>query len=148
MKLPINLALALKLVRRDWRSGELNILGLALIIAVAASTAVSLFGHRLARTMETQAAEFLAADLVVSSHEADADAWFSKAVEMGLKTARTVEFPSVLVENNELLLTGAKAVSDAYPLRGALRTTASDIAAETVANEAPPPGTAWVDNRV
>ncbi|PZN74111.1 MAG: ABC transporter permease [Candidatus Methylumidiphilus alinenensis] len=148
MKLPINLALALKLVRRDWRSGELNILGLALIIAVAASTAVSLFGHRLTRTMETQAAEFLAADLVVSSHEADADAWFSKAVEMGLKTARTVEFPSVLVENNELLLTGAKAVSDAYPLRGALRTTASDIAAETVANEAPPPGTAWVDNRV
>ena len=148
MKLPINLALALKLVRRDWRSGELNILGLALIIAVAASTAVSLFGHRLTRTMETQAAEFLAADLVVSSHEGYVEAWFSKAVEMGLKTARTVEFPSVLVENNELLLTGAKAVSDAYPLRGALRTTASDIAAETVANEAPPPGTAWVDNRV
>ena len=148
MKLPVNLTLALKLVRRDWSSGELNILGLALIIAVAASTAVSLFGHRLARTMETQAAEFLAADLVVSSHEAYAEEWFRKAVEMGLASARTVEFPSVLVENNELLLTGAKAVSDAYPLRGAVRTTASDIAAETVAKEAPQPGTAWVDSRV
>ncbi|MCX7113092.1 MAG: ABC transporter permease [Proteobacteria bacterium] len=148
MRLPINLTLALKLVRRDWSSGELNILGLALIIAVAASTAVSLFGHRLTRTMETQAAEFLAADLVVSSHDAYAEEWFRKAVEMGLANARTVEFPSVLVENNELLLTGAKAVSDAYPLRGAMRTTLSDLAAETTAKEAPLPGEAWVDSRV
>ena len=148
MRLPINLALAFKLVRRDWRSGELNILGAALIIAVAASTAVSLFGHRLTRTMETQAAEFLAADLVVSSHEAYAQEWFRKAEEMGLATARTVEFPSVLVENGELLLTGAKAVSIAYPLRGAVRTTQTDVAAETPATEAPAAGTAWVDSRV
>jgi putative ABC transport system permease protein len=148
MNLPINLALALKLVRRDWKSGELNILGAALIIAVAATTAVSLFGHRLTRTMETQAAEFLAADLVVSSHEAYAEEWFRKSQEMGLTHARTVEFPSVLVENNELLLTGAKAVSDAYPLRGTVKTTVGDLAAETAALEAPQPGTAWVDSRV
>lgn len=148
MKFPINLTLALKLVRRDWSSGELNILGLALIIAVAASTAVSLFGHRLTRTMETQAAEFLAADLVVSSHEAYVQEWFRKSQELGLLNARTVEFPSVLVENNELLLTGAKAVSDDYPLRGMLRSTLSDVAAETVGMGVPAPGTAWVDNRV
>jgi putative ABC transport system permease protein len=148
MKLPINISLALKLVRRDWSSGELNILGLALIIAVAASTAVSLFGHRLTRTMETQAAEFLAADLVVSAHETYAEDWFRKAAEMGLATAKTVEFPSVLVENEELLLTGAKAVSDNYPLRGFVRTTQSDLTAEVAATEIPSPGTAWVDSRL
>jgi putative ABC transport system permease protein len=148
MKLPINLALALKLVRRDWTSGELHILGAALIIAVAATTAVSLFGHRLTRTMETQAAEFLAADMVVSSHDAYAEEWFRKSQEMGLAHARTVEFPSVLVENNELLLTGTKAVSDAYPLRGTVKTTVADLAAETAAKEAPQPGTAWVESRV
>ena len=148
MKLPLNLSLAIKLVRRDWSSGELNILGAALLIAVAATTAVGLFGHRLTRTMETQAAEFLAADLVVSSHDAYAEEWFRQAESLGLATARTVEFPSVLVENNELLLTGAKAVSVTYPLRGTVKVTQSDLAAETAAKEAPPPGDAWVDSRV
>ncbi len=116
MSLANNLALALKLVRRDWRSGELGILAAALIVAVAGSTAVSLFGHRLTRTMETQAAEFLAADLAISSHDAPIEDWFRKATELGLSSSRTVEFPSVLVENGELLLTGAKAVGERLPL--------------------------------
>jgi len=148
MSLAVNLALAFKLVRRDWHSGELGILAAALIVAVAGSTAVSLFGHRLTRTMETQAAEFLAADLVVSSHERFVEDWFRKAAELGLAQTRTVEFPSVLVENGELLLAGAKAVDRAYPLRGSVKTTATDLAGETVAQVIPEPGTAWVDQRV
>lgn len=148
MSLAVNLALALKLVRRDWRSGELGILAAALIVAVAGSTAVSLFGHRLTRTMETQAAEFLAADLAVSSHERFMEEWFRKAADLGLSQARTVEFPSVLVENGELLLAGAKAVDDAYPLRGSVKTTTTDLGGATVAEGIPEPGTAWVDQRV
>ncbi len=148
MSISANLALAFKLVRRDWRSGELTILAAALVVAVAGSTAVSLFGHRLTRTMETQAAEFLAADLAVSAHELPPEDWFSQASRLGLASARTVEFSSVLVENGEMLLTGAKAVSDAYPLRGTVRATVSDLGAETAMKEAPRPGTAWVDQRV
>ena len=148
MSLSINLNLALKLVRRDWHSGELSILVGALVIAVAGSTAVSLFGHRLTRTMETQAAEFLAADLVVSAHEPSPQEWFRKAGELGLAQTRTIEFPTVVVENGELLLTGAKGVSPGYPLRGSVRTTVTDLAAETPATEGPEPGTAWVDQRV
>ena len=148
MSLAVNLGLALKLVRRDWRSGELSILVGALVIAVAGSTAVSLFGHRLSRTMETQAAEFLAADLVVSAHEPSPEEWFRKAGELGLAQTRIVEFPSVLVENGELLLTGAKGVSQGYPLRGQVRTTTTDLVAETNATEIPERGTAWVDQRV
>jgi len=148
MNLATRLALAFKLVRRDWRSGELGILAAALIVAVAGSTAVSLFGHRLTRTMEMQAAEFIAADLAVSSHEPFQEDWFGQAGATGLAGARAVEFPSVLVENGELLLTGAKAVADGYPLRGSVRTTATDLAAETTAQGIPEPGTAWVDQRV
>ncbi|MFM8330374.1 MAG: ABC transporter permease, partial [Candidatus Methylumidiphilus sp.] len=148
MKASTCLGLALKLVLRDWRSGELGILALALLIAVAGTTAVSLFGHRLTRTMETQAAEFIAADLVVSGHEPPAADWFAKAAELGLAQTRSVEFPSVLVEHDEMLLTGAKAVGGGYPLRGTLRATLTDIAAETAADGIPEPGTAWVDQRV
>jgi len=148
MSLRVNLGLALKLVLRDWRSGELSILVGALVIAVAGSTAVSLFGHRLTRTMETQAAEFLAADMVVSAHESSPEDWFRKASELGLSQTRTIEFPTVVVENGELLLTGAKGVSAGYPLRGTLRTTTTDLAAEATTSEVPEPGTAWVDQRV
>lgn len=148
MSFKASLLLALKLIRRDWRSGELTILALALVVAVAGSTAVGLFGHRLTRTMERQAAEFLAADLVVSAHEPYADAWFEKAAAMGLAATKTVEFPNVLVENGELLLTGAKAVGESYPLRGAVRTTLAGLDQETRAAGGPAPGTAWVDARV
>jgi putative ABC transport system permease protein len=143
-----NFTLALKLLLRDWRSGELTLLAAALIVATAGATAVGVFGHRLSRTMELQAAEFMAADLAVSGHEAPPPAWAQKAAELGLASAQTVEFPSVLVENGELLLVGVKAASAAYPLRGALKTTLTDVAAETATRAAPPPGEAWVEGRV
>lgn len=143
-----NLSLAFKLVRRDWRSGELSILVAALIIAVAGATAVSLLGHRLTRTMTHQAAEFLAADLVVSGHRPATEEWRQKAVELGLEAARTVEFASVLVEGDEMLLCGVKAVSAGYPLRGALRVSGGDIAEGVAVSSGPEPGTAWVEPRV
>lgn len=148
MNLGNPLRLAFKLVLRDWRSGELTILAAALVIAVAGSTAVSLLGHRLTRTLETQAAEFLAADLAVSSHQPFPEDWFRKADEMGLRQTQAVEFASVLVENGELLLTGAKAVGGGYPLRGTVKTTATDLAGAAPAEDTPEPGTAWVDRRV
>ncbi len=140
--------LALRLLARDWRSGELSILAAGLLIAVASSTAISLLGDRLRQTMVGQAAEFLAADLVVSSHDALPDAWLARAQQLSLRHANTEEFSSVLVENDELLLTGVKAVSSGYPLRGYLRTTSGDITEEVKTVDIPAPGTAWVDGRV
>ena len=99
-------ALALRLLWRDGRSGELTILVLALIIAVTSSTAISLFADRLHRTMSTQAAEFLAADLVITTPELIPVHWLKKAQEFGLEQARTAEFSTVLIENDELLLAG------------------------------------------
>lgn len=140
--------LALRLLWRDSRSGELTILILALIIAVTSSTAIALFADRLQRTMTTQAAEFLAADLVISSPSTIPAEWPAKATELNLAQAQTVEFSSVLIEHDELLLGGIKAVSSAYPLRGFLKTTASDYATETIEYSGPKPGTAWVDKRI
>jgi putative ABC transport system permease protein len=118
--------LALKLLIRDGRSGELTILVLALIIAVTSSTAISLFADRLHRTMSTQAAEFLAADLVITSPALIPELWTKEASKLKLNHARTAEFSTVLMENDEILLAGIKAVSDHYPLRGNLKSTLSD----------------------
>ena len=113
--------LALRLLWRDTRYGELSILCFALIIAVSCSTAVNLFADRMQRTMNAQAAEFLAADLVISSSGDISQNWLDEAIRLQLKQAKTIEFPSALVENDELLLASVKAVSALYPLRGQLK---------------------------
>lgn len=141
--------LALRLLSRDRRSGELSILILALIIAVTSSSAISLFADRLHRTMSTQAAEFLAADLVITSPKLISQEWLSKAKKLNLQQARTAEFSTVLIENDELLLVGVKAVSRHYPLRGKLKTIQSDDYSEEVTRQQGPwVGSAWVDRRV
>ena len=140
--------LALRLLIRDGRSGELTILVMALMIAVTSSTAISLFADRLHRTMSTQAAEFLAADLVITSPALIPPLWITKAQSLGLNQARTAEFSTVLIENDELLLAGVKAVSNLYPLRGYLKTTQLDYSTESIKQHGPNQGEAWVDMRV
>jgi putative ABC transport system permease protein len=146
MRLSTTLTLALRLLRRDWRCGELSILVAALVIAVTGTTAISLLGHRLTRTMTEQAAEFLAADLVIGGHEPAPQEWVDQALALGLETSRLVEFPTVLVEGDDILLTGVKAAGPGYPLRGNLRVQGSD--GERVMTHGPPPGEVWVEQRV
>jgi putative ABC transport system permease protein len=139
---------ALRMLWRDSRSGELTILFLALLIAVTSSTAIALFADRLERTMTDQTAEFLAADMVISSHATIPESWLEKAKQLNLAQAQTAEFSSVLIEHDELLLAGIKAVSAGYPLRGFLKTTTSDYSTETIEHQGPEPGFAWVEKRV
>ncbi len=140
--------LALRMLWRDSRAGELTILCLALLIAVTGSTSISLFANRLQRTMTDQAAEFLAADLVITSHADLPEAWLEKAGQYQLNQAQTAEFSSVIMEHDELLLAGVKAVSNTYPLRGNLKTSTTDYLSEQVEKHGPDKGQAWVEKRI
>jgi putative ABC transport system permease protein len=142
------LKLALRLLYRDGRSGELTILVLALIIAVTSSTAIALFTDRLQQTMGRQAADFLAADLVISSSSPIPKNWHKKAKTLQLKQSSTTEFSSVLMENQSLLLAGIKAVTALYPLRGQLKITASDLANPEQTNQGPTSSEAWIEPRI
>ena len=140
--------LALRLLWRDSRSGELTLLILALVIAVSSSTAIALFSERLQRTMNHQAAELLGADLVIASPELIAPEWLEQARLLNLRTARTAEFPSVLIEHDELILASIKAISDAYPLRGLLKIRDEGADLESIVHQGPEPGTAWLEKRL
>jgi len=141
-------SLAIRLLFRDGRSGELTLLVLALIIAVTSSTAISLFADRLHRTMSSQAADFLAADLVITSSSKIPEQWLIEAKKLNLKRARTAEFSTVLMENDAILLAGIKAVSSQYPLRGQLKTSQQDLSVETITQQGPKAGEAWAEKRV
>lgn len=140
--------LALTLLLRDARARELTILLAALVIAVSASTAITLFADRLHRTMTAQAADFLAADLVITGPERIDASWLDKARQLHLESSETVEFSSVLMEHDALLLAGIKAVSPHYPLRGFLKITDSNFNSERTVHAGPGIGQAWVDRRI
>ena len=62
-----SLRFAVRNILRDLRAGELSVLLVAIILAVTSMTAVGFFTDRVARAVEGQAAETLAADLVLRS---------------------------------------------------------------------------------
>lgn len=123
-----------------WRNGGLRVLMLAILVAVAALTAVGAFAARVASALNLQGAAVLAADLVVEQGRSIPTTWLQEATRRELAAARLVTFPSVLVHHDRSELVQVKAVDTAYPLRGRLRVQTRQGEVFT----APPAGQAWV----
>ncbi|MEN8175632.1 MAG: FtsX-like permease family protein [Pseudomonadota bacterium] len=140
--------LALRLLRRDWRAGELRLLATAILVAVASVTAVAFLTDRIEGAMERQAGEVLAADLSLEWSEPLPDSLEAAARERGLRSARTLEFPSVVLGGDLTQLVQVKAVSLGYPLRGELRIAPAPGEADIQPRGAPAAGEAWVEPRL
>jgi Predicted ABC-type transport system involved in lysophospholipase L1 biosynthesis, permease component len=140
--------LSLRLLARDWRSGELRLLALAVVIAVAAVTGVSWLADRVAGATEARAADLLAADRAVETTDLIPAEWIERAQSRGLSTAQTAVFPTVVVTDRANRLVSAKAVTDGYPLRGRLRTQPALGAPEQPAAGIPEPGNVWLESRL
>ncbi len=79
--------LGARLLLRDWRSGEVLVLLAALVVAVAAMSAVTFFTDRVRAAVSQQAGEALAADLRIDA-SSDLPAGVRVAAERhGLDTA-------------------------------------------------------------
>lgn len=140
--------LAWRLLRRESRAGELRVLLVALLVAVAASTTIGLFVDRLQRGMLSQSSELLGGDLALVSPLEISPDWLDKARALGLKDTRTVLFPSMLVHGDELRLASVRAVEPAYPLRGVLRVSDRAYGEERVTRDVPAPGKIWLAPRL
>lgn len=136
---------SLRSIRRDWRSGELQIIALSLMLSVAAVTAVGFFTDRIGRAMTSQATELLAGDLVVSSRDPIRPEISEQASNIGLTQASTLSFPSVVLYEDKTALTEVKAVSHGYPLRGHLKTSDHLFGKVKVEDTIPESGTLWVE---
>lgn len=134
---------------RDWRSGELGLLLAALMVAVGTVTAVSLFVDRLQQALLAEASDFLAADRVISSGRQIPDDFEAAARALGLATARTLQFPSMLYTGDDRnQLVSVKAVSEGYPLRGRLRVSDRPFTPGDFTTALPAPGEIWLDARL
>ena len=142
-------ALVLRFAARDWRAGELRLLLVALLLAVGAVSAISLFVDRLQRALVAESASFLAADRVIDSSRPMPESFRELAAAEELEMADVVSFPSMVAAGEQRgRLASVKAVSAGYPLRGVLRRAEQPFQPGQVTKDLPAPGEAWLDSRL
>jgi len=140
--------LSWRMLKRDWRAGELRVLSLALIIAVASVTSVGFFTDRVRLALENQANTLLGADLVMISDKAIADELRIDAEKRSLNTSTSIEFPSMMITKERNQLVSIKAIELPYPLRGALRISEQRFGPDRIAATIPEPGSVWIDSQL
>lgn len=136
---------ALRSFGREIRSGEVIVLLAAVALAVGVLTAVGFLTDRIGKAVARQANEVLAADLRLRSQEPVPESWQDAAAQYNLQTARTQTFPSVVFAGELSALATIKAVSDAYPLRGAVRVSDTLFGEQRTVDNVPPRGEVWAD---
>ena len=151
--LPVSvLALAWRQGWRDFRAGELRLLMVAVVLAVAALTAVGFFAVRLEAALARDAGALLGGDVVVASDQPAPDAFAQQAQVLGLQAARSASFPSMARapedKGGAARLVAIKAVSAGYPLRGQMQVADQPGAAVQALANGPARGTVWVETAV
>ncbi|MEO8754748.1 MAG: ABC transporter permease, partial [Casimicrobiaceae bacterium] len=122
----ITFRLALRLLRRDWKAGELRVLMAALVLAVGSVGTVGFFADRVKGSLTTQANLLLGADLLLSGDRALPDAFAENARQRGLATTPVIRFNSMVPPGARAgaeasaVLSDVKAVGEGYPLRGVI----------------------------
>lgn len=139
-----NLAIAMRMLRRNVHSGEARVLAIALFVAVASVTTVGFFADRVKGALDRQANELLGGDLVVIADHPVPAPFVARARAEGLATASTTTFPSMVSGAAGVSLAEIKSVSSTFPLRGRLRVADSPTSADREAQGSPAPGTIWV----
>ena len=137
------LGLALRTLAREWRSGELGVLLLALTVAVAALTGVGFLVGRISAAVALQASSVLAADLRLSSPRPLSADYFAEAARRGLASSSSTSLLSVVFNGDASQLTNLTAVTAGYPLRGRLLVGSEPFAPGTLAPGIPAPGEVW-----
>jgi putative ABC transport system permease protein len=144
----MNPILALKLLWRDWRSGELTLLLASLVIAVATVTTITLFVDRLQQALVQESSQFLAADRVISGRSELGPEFIAKAESLNLEHATTLSFLSMVFSADRAQFASVKAVTDKYPLRGELIISDEAFKFGEIVTRGPKPGEVWLESRL
>ena len=141
--------LALRMLRRDWRAGELAVLTAALVLAAASVGTVGFFTDRVKGALSQQANLLLGADLMLSADRPLPPEYASEAGRLGLSTVPVVRFNSMVQgPGGDAVLTDVKAVGLGYPLRGSVLLVAPGTPDGVAAQRVPGRGEAWIDTRL
>lgn len=142
------IALAWQFLRRDLRSGELRLLGIALIVAIGSLTSVGFFTDRLTQALTREANQLLGGDLLLAADHPWSPAFKREAERLGLRMVNSVSFVSMATAGDRSQLAGVKAIEPSHPLRGVLRTAPALNHPDEPAAAIPERGSVWLDERL
>jgi putative ABC transport system permease protein len=142
------IVIALRALAREWRSGELGVLVLAITVAVAALTGVGFLVSRISLAVDAQASEVLAADLRLDSSQPFDDSAVNEAGKRGLQISSRTALLSVVFNGDTSQLTALRAVAAGYPLRGKVFVADEPFGPQQVATSIPGRGEVWPESRL
>jgi len=128
-------------------SGDLLILFLSIVLAVTSISSVGFLGDRLKSSMQMQASSILGADLVLRSASKIDSKYLDLAAANDLDSAEMSTFLSMVITEDDNLLTSIKAVTESYPLRGELKIV-NFQGAKIKHSGSPEPGNIWIERKV
>jgi len=132
--------LGLWLLRRERAHGEWRVLLLALIIGVGSVSTTGFLGDRLTRALSDQSANFIGADVLVTSPRP-----IVTFPTNALRSSRALEFSSMVAHGEAFQLASVRAVDAYYPLKGNVRIADRPFAAGLPQRAQPPRGSVYVD---
>ncbi|MFT5757598.1 MAG: putative ABC transport system permease protein [Alteromonadaceae bacterium] len=139
---------SIRLLHHELRRGELTIIFLAIVLAVATVFSLSGFSGQIKQAIVSNSTNTIAADRVFSGNKPASAEILEKAVQSNLKLARKIETESMVFAGENMLLSELSAVSNAYPLRGELLVKTQLDQIKAVAVHAPVEGSLWVESSV
>ncbi len=131
---------------RPWRDHSFQLLALALAIAAFALSAVIFLRAELEQRFSISTAEALGGDLVLASSRTPEPEQLAEMA--GLQVSQIIDFSTVLVHKDELLLVSARVVDNAYPLYGHIQLAENRFADEYSQAHGPALGKVWVADQV
>ena len=141
-------AQSLRLLHHELRRGELTIIFLAIVLAVATVFSLTGFSGQIKHAIVANSTNTIGADRVLRMSSEIDPSFIKKSQELSLKSARKIETESMAFAGDNMLLSELDAVSDTYPLRGELRIKTSLTQTESMVASAPKVGSVWVEPSV
>ena len=132
----------------QWKSGDLRVLLLALILAVSAITTVSFFTNRVAQHLNSQGGQLLGGDLLIVADHPLANNYQQQARQLKLKVASNVEFASMAINGDKNQLAQVKALGKGFPFQGDFGVQIASNKPAQALKAGPSIGEVWLEPRL
>lgn len=135
---------SLRLLQHELRRGELTIICLAIVLAVATVFSLSGFSSQIKQSLINNSTSFIAADRVLQSSRPVEQSILQHSDENSLNRAEQIQMSSMVFAGDNMQISEIKVISNTYPLRGELLVR-KHIGEAPVVEHAPARGTVWVE---
>jgi putative ABC transport system permease protein len=140
-------SLSFKLFWRELKSGQLNMMMLALILAITCVSGIGLFTDRLEKALQFQTAEFLGGEIKFESNQELSTENLEVIERLDLNQTKMVLFASVIASQSEMQFSSIKAVDNSYPLVGQIQLEPPFNQGIHI-KKTPQKNNAWLDERL